>query len=235
MMTTNMVAFNIDKPAAQNSLALRRAWQGIEPNSCPYNYNFHMHTVFSDGQLSPLALMKQAITLGLKGMAITDHHSIEGYRAAEEWLRSKGASLSDRQLPHLWTGVEISCDLLGSEVHILGYAFAPEDPGLKPYLQGKAPSGKHYQAKNAIAAIHQAGGLAILAHPERYRKPANVLIPAAVQLELDGVEAYYAYGNPKPWQPSPAQTKRVLQQAKNYDLFTTCGTDTHGLNILQRI
>ena len=230
-----MVVFNIDKPAAQNSLSLRRAWEIIQPNSCPYNYNFHMHTVFSDGQLSPLLLIKQAISLGLKGIAITDHHSLGGYQVVEEWLRSNRVSLSKKPLPHLWTGVEISCDLLGVEVHILGYAFAPEARVLKPYLQGKAPSGKHYQAKNTIAAIHQAGGLAVLAHPERYKKPAEVLIPAAVKLELDGVEAYYAYGNPQPWQPSPAQTKKVLQQARKYDLYVTCGTDTHGLNILQRI
>ena len=230
-----MVIFNIDKPAAQNSSALRKAWEQIQPDSCPYSYNFHLHTIFSDGQLTPSKSLDQAISLGLKGMAITDHHSIGGYQEAEKFLQSKQESARDRPIPHLWTGVEISCDLLGVEVHILGYAFAPENPALKPYFQGKTPFGKDYLAQNAIDAIHQAGGLAVLAHPERYRKPAEVLIPAIVQLGIDGVEAYYAYGNPKPWQPSPAQTKKVLQLSQQYSLYVTCGTDTHGLNLLQRI
>lgn len=234
-MTQNMVAFNINKTAAQNKLALCEAWKTLHPNSCPYTYNFHLHTMFSDGQLAPSALMKQAIALGLKGMAITDHHSIGGYRGAVAWLESQNCGSAEKPLPHLWTGVEISCDLLGVEVHILGYAFAPEHRALKPYLKGKAPSGKDYSAKNTIAAIQQAGGLTVLAHPERYKKKSEVLIPAAVQLGIDGVEAYYAYGNPRPWQPSVAQTKKVKQLSEDYGLYVTCGTDTHGLNILKRI
>ncbi len=231
-----MVAFNINKSADQNSLALRQVWKTLQPNSCPYDYNFHLHTMFSDGQLTPSGLIEQATTLGLKGMAITDHHSIEGYQGAKEWLKSKNLSSSgQKSFPHLWTGVEISCDLLGVEVHILGYAFAPKHRSLQPYLQGKAPFGQHYLAENTIAAIHKAGGLAVLAHPARYRKPPEVLIPEIVQLGIDGVEAYYAYGNPKPWQPSPAQTAKVKQLSEDYGLYVTCGTDTHGLNIIQRI
>jgi histidinol phosphatase-like PHP family hydrolase len=49
------------------------------------------------------------------------------------------------------------------------------------------------------------------------------------------VEAFYAYGNPKPWTSRPKQTEQILSLGKIYGLFKTCGTDTHGLSLLLRI
>ncbi len=43
-------------------------------------------------------------------------------------------------------------------------------PSIAPYIQRKATTGNAYQAANVIAAIHQAGGLAVLAHPARYKR-----------------------------------------------------------------
>ncbi|MDJ0717675.1 MAG: PHP domain-containing protein [Prochloraceae cyanobacterium] len=230
-----MVATNINKPAAQNSLVLKQVLENIQPDSCPHSYNFHLHTIFSDGQLTPSGLMEQAMSIGLKGLAITDHHSVLGYKAAQSWLESTRINSPQTPLPHLWTGVEINGDILGTEVHILGYSFDPEYPGLQPYLQGKTSSGRHYLAENVISTIQKAGGIAVLAHPARYPSPAEMLIPAAVELGIDGVEAYYAYGNPKPWRPSPRQTQQIKQLSEQYGVFFTCGTDTHGLNLRQRI
>ncbi len=53
-----------------------------------YRTYFHLHTHCSDGQMSPQDLMRQALDIGLKGLAITDHHSIEGYQQAQIWLES---------------------------------------------------------------------------------------------------------------------------------------------------
>lgn len=220
---------------AQDSASLKRVWETIDADSCPYTYNFHMHTICSDGQLTPLALIEQATNLGLKGMAITDHHSVRGYHVARDWLIGISQQFRQTSLPHLWTGVEITANLAGVEVHILGYAFAPENLAIKPYLQGQSPQGENAAAKQVIASIHQAGGLAVLAHPARYRRSAYELIPLAANFGIDGVEAYYAYTNPQPWQTSPVQTKQVKELALEYNLFTTCGTDTHGLNLLRRI
>jgi len=218
--------------AAQNAPALRKVFEKIDAQSCPRAFNFHMHTVYSDGKLRPDALIEQAIAIGLKGLAITDHHTTNGYQAAQRWLEDSG---NLAQSPHLWTGVEITADLLGTEVHILGYAFNPEHPGLEPYLQGKAPKGGDAQAANVIVALHQAGGLVILAHPMRYRRSAEELIPIAANLGIDGVETYYAYNNPDPWEPSSIQTQKVKSLGETYGLLNTCGTDTHGLSLLQRL
>lgn len=223
------------KPKAQDTTYLKSVWETINYISCPYSFNFHMHTTASDGKLQPLGLVQQAIAIGLQGFAITDHHSVNGYREAEEYLSRLSKEDHTQHIPHLWTGVEITSKLLNVEVHILGYGFDPEHPSISSYLQGDKPEGNRAEAKQVISSIQQAGGMAVLAHPERYRLPGNVLIPAAAELGIDGVETYYAYNNPKIWQPSPKQTDKVHELAKKYDLYSTCGTDTHGLNLLQRI
>lgn len=234
--------------AAQDTQALRQIFAAIEANSCPSAYNFHMHTTYSDGRLKPDELIRQAISLELRGLAITDHHTIQGYCRARAWLEDwrwrnptsvyKGALSSDypqNSSPHLWIGVEINALLLDTEVHILGYAFSPSHPDIQLYLQGVAPQKYDRQAEKVIGAIQTAGGIAVLAHPARYRRPALDLIPEAVRLGIDGVETYYAYDNPSIWRPSPHQTIAIKQLADSYQLLSTCGTDTHGLSLNKRL
>ena len=214
---------------------LKQVFQRIDAQSCPKLFNFHMHTVHSDGKLEPGELMTQAIAIGLKGLAITDHHSVSGYQVAQAWLKDWQWNNPGIDTPHLWSGVEINANLLNTEVHILAYAFELEHPSMKPYLQKMPTVGKAYQANNVITAIHEAGGLAVLAHPARYRRSHFDLIPVAADYGIDGVEAFYAYRNPKPWKPSVIETEEVQQLAEKFNLFNTCGTDTHGVNLLQRL
>ncbi len=230
-----MIVSTTTKPSSQDTQALQEVWLRLTPSSCPHEYNFHMHTNRSDGQLTPEQLIQQATNIGLKGLAITDHHSVEGYKIAHKWLEKVSLETPDASLPHLWTGIEITSSLLDVEVHILGYAFDPEHPAIAPYMWGDAPTGTQALASVVIHAIHQAGGMAVLAHPERYRHSAKKLIPAAVNVGVDGVEAFYAYNNPKPWRTSSRQTETVLSLGSFYGLYHTCGTDTHGVNLLQRI
>ncbi len=221
-------------PAKQSAFnrELTRVWESLTPSSCPEVYNFHLHTHCSDGALSPQELIQQAVKIGLRGLAITDHHCVSGYYQAQHWLAEQNHEAIP---PKLWTGVEITADLAGTEVHILGYAFDPEHPELSLYLEGDRPVGKMALAQCVVDAIHAAGGLVVLAHPARYKKSAAHLIPLAARLGIDGVEAYYAYGNPKPWCSSQPQMEEVCQLSELYELWRTCGTDSHGRSILQRI
>ena len=217
---------------AQDTIALRQVFASLMAESCPLTYNFHMHTIHSDGQLKPELLAQQAIDLALKGFAITDHHQIAGFQAAQRYFQEyEGVQV----LPQLWTGTEITSRLLDTEVHILGFAFNPEHDAIAPYLQGTAPEADQASAVRVIDAIHQAGGIAVLAHPARYRRSIDELIPAAAMVGIDGVETFYAYNNPKPWAPSPKETKRVAQLQAQYSLLSSCGTDTHGMSLLQRL
>ncbi len=230
------MAVNVAQSSASPQL-LKQVFQTINAQSCPRSFNFHMHTVHSDGRFQPEELIQQALAQGLKGLAITDHHTLGGYQVAQRWLENWKLSnpRSAHSAPHFWSGVEINAGLLGIEVHILGYAFVPAHPVLAPYLQRQPAIGNDYQAANVIAAIHQAGGLAVLAHPARYKRSHFELIPAAAQVGIDGVETYYAYNNPNPWRPSPVETQQIQQLAAIYGLLNTCGTDTHGLSLLQRL
>lgn len=230
-----MIATSSYKLKTQDTFSLKKVWKTINAISCPYSYNFHLHTVYSDGKLTPLDVIQQAIAIGLKGLTITDHHSVGGFQQAQEYLNRLDREQKIDNLPHLWTGVEITAKLLGVDVHILGYGFDPQHPSLAQYLHGNAPEGENAAAKRVIDCIHQAGGLVVLAHPARYRHSANKLIPLAVDCGIDGVEAYYAYNNPQPWKPSPKRTAEILELAAKYNLYTTCGTDTHGLNLLRRM
>lgn len=214
---------------------LKEVFQNLDAQSCPNNYNFHMHTVYSDGQMEPSELMQEAIDNGLKGLAITDHHNTGGYKAAKKWLEDWKGNNPDANVPYLWSGVEINANLLNIEVHILGYAFDPEHPSMQSYIQGTPVTGSEYQAVNVIAAIQEAGGLAVLAHPARYRKSHFELVPAAAELGIDGVESFYAYSSRKPWKPSVTQTKQVQRLANEHGLYSTCGTDSHGYSLLERL
>lgn len=226
---------NLARTSTSKVELLKQVFQSIDAQSCPRYFNFHMHTVYSDGRLQPNVLMEQAVTIGLKGFAITDHHSVDGYQVAQHWLEDWKWNNPSAHTPHLWTGVEINANLLNVEVHILGYAFDPQHSSIRNYIQKKATTGEEYQAANVIGAIHQAGGLAVLAHPARYKRSLFDLIPAAAAVGIDGVETFYAYNNPNPWKPSALESQQVQQLAGEYGLYNTCGTDTHGLSLLQRL
>ena len=224
------------KSSEQDIWKLAQIWENLKENSCPYHYNFHLHSTCSDGKLSPESIIKQAVSLGLKGLAITDHHNINGFYQGIKYLeKQQSNSSSETVFPHLWTGIEITSILNRTSVHILGYGFDPQSPYLSKYLTGKSPRGVLADAKKVIQALHQAGGLTVLAHPFRYRRDAQELILEAYELGIDGVEAYYAYGHSKPWEASSKQTLKAKQIASQYNLYTTCGTDTHGNNILLRV
>lgn len=222
----------VSVPTAPSS-ELAFVWHHLTADSCPYHYNFHLHTTRSDGQLEPEQIMQQALDHGLKGLAITDHHCQDAYKDALHWLER-------HQIEHdrltLWPGIEISAELMGIEVHILGYDFDVDADCLTPYSQGHSVKGSDlYPAITAIAHIHQAGGLAVLAHPERYRTPSEQLIPAAVECAIDGIEVFYNYRRTDPWQATPKKLPELQAMAEKYNLFATCGTDTHGTDILLRV
>jgi predicted metal-dependent phosphoesterase TrpH len=211
---------------------LRAVLNSIGPDSCPGLLNFHCHTVCSDGSLEPVALIEQATARKLSHIAVTDHHSIAAYVPMVDWLdraRDRGECT-----PTLWSGMEISCILRGCLVHVLALGFRPGDPALLPYSSGDAAVGAPLRAGEVCKAIHLAGGLAILAHPGRYRLGFSVLIDAAAELGFDGGEAWYDYDMQQRWEPTPLICDSIDKQLKNLGLLRTCGTDTHGVDLKGR-
>ncbi|HZK84230.1 MAG TPA: PHP domain-containing protein [Desulfosporosinus sp.] len=78
-----------------------------------YEADLHCHTTASDGLLSPTELVRLAAKLGLKGIGITDHDTIQG------WIEAEQAGV-DYQI-RILKGLELSTSWKGKEVHILGY------------------------------------------------------------------------------------------------------------------
>jgi predicted metal-dependent phosphoesterase TrpH len=182
--------------------------------------------------MQPEEVMEQAIALGVEHISITDHHTVDGYLLAQEYLASRP---QPGHRPTLWAGVEINASLLFTEVHLLGYGFNPYHEAMRPYLQSKTTAGVDYQALSVTQAIHQAGGLVVLAHPARYRRRPTELITAAVPLGIDGVETYYGYENHDPWRPSLHQSEQIHALGEKFGLFHSCGTDSHGFKITRRL
>ena len=89
--------------------------------------DLHMHTTESDGRLTPTQLVDLAASNGARIIAITDHDSTQGlaeaYRAAE-----KHPQLT------IIPGIELSTDIPGSEVHILGYFLDYKRPAFQDIL-----------------------------------------------------------------------------------------------------
>jgi len=199
----------------------------VQADSCPDRLNFHCHTICSDGSLHPEDLAAEAVAIGLEHLAVTDHHALAAHGAIAASLadhRQRGAAT-----PTLWRGVEISCLLEGCLVHVLGLGFAEEHPSLDPYLQGTSVVGPGLLAEAVLAAIRAAGGLALLAHPARYRLPHQRLIAAADALGFDGAEVWYDYAMQPRWQPTELVCEAIATDLERRGLLMSCGTDTHGL------
>jgi hypothetical protein len=76
-------------------------------------------------------------------------------------------------------------------------------------------------ATEAIGLVHEAGGLAVLAHPGLNR--TDEAIPALVEAGLDGLECFHT-------KHSTAMSEHYLQIADAHRLLVTGGSDCHGLS-----
>lgn len=88
--------------------------------------DMHMHTVFSDGILTPDELFAKAKQVGLTAISVTDHDTIDGCRECAEAGKKNDIDYM--------TGVEFSCFEESVEYHILGYNLDIDNPALKKHL-----------------------------------------------------------------------------------------------------
>ncbi len=93
----------------------------------PSKGDFHCHSTASDGRLTPTQLVDLAAANGVKIFALTDHDSTEGIAEAR---------LAAARHPgfFLIPGVELSTDIEGDEVHVLGYLREIDNPKLQAAL-----------------------------------------------------------------------------------------------------
>lgn len=241
--------------------------------------DLHLHTTCSDGQTPPAALAAAARRAGLHAIAVTDHDTTAGLATVRAAAAATGG-------PHVITGIELSCDRDGTDLHLLGYGMVADHPVLQALTAriaarrrarvgeivakltalgvrltvedvevppGNAAVGRPHVAQallrrgvvssiqeafgrfladggpahvpsrgpdvaEGIAAVREAGGCAVWAHPslEDARH-----FPRLAALGLEGVEALRPAVEPS--------VSIVLEQAaKSAGLCITGGSDWHG-------
>jgi predicted metal-dependent phosphoesterase TrpH len=74
--------------------------------------DLHLHSTVSDGRLPPSKLVQLAYQHGVRTMALTDHDATDGVAEAQQM----GDQLGVRVIP----GIELSTDLPGVSIHVLG-------------------------------------------------------------------------------------------------------------------
>jgi hypothetical protein len=91
---------------------------------------------------------------------------------------------------------------------------------LKKHRPAWVPKAK-ISAQVAIELIHQANGLAVMAHPGLNR--TDEVIPDLVDAGLDGIECFHT-------KHSTAIAEHYLEIADKYELLVTGGSDCHGMS-----
>ncbi len=243
--------------------------------------DLHMHTTFSDGTFSPEEMAQAAQRHRLACVALTDHDTVAGCaRMAAECARL-GIEFVN--------ATELTAEIDGVEVHILGYFIDPANPHFLASLvkfqharqqrirdmatrlqaQGipleadavfaiakcESPGRPHVaralvqaglcssmdeaferflkkhrpawvpkfkiSAHDAIALIHHAGGVAVIAHPALNK--SDDIIPVLVAAGIDGIECFHT-------RHSTAASEHYMLMAEQYGLAITGGSDCHGMN-----
>ena len=130
----------------------------------------HAHTRSSDGMVSPEELVRAAAAIGLRVVCITDHDTIPDLAGAGE------------------VGAELGVDVVrGEEVTA---SFPPGIHVVGLYLEGQVRM--QMSVEDTVDAIHDQGGLAIVAHPFMPTWFASMTQRRALELmethQVDGIE-----------------------------------------------
>jgi predicted metal-dependent phosphoesterase TrpH len=75
--------------------------------------DLHLHTIFSDGTYSPSELVSESKKAGLSAVAIVDHDTVGAIAPA--------IGIAETENIELLSGIELSAEYDGLEIHILGY------------------------------------------------------------------------------------------------------------------
>jgi predicted metal-dependent phosphoesterase TrpH len=90
--------------------------------------DLHLHTTCSDGRLTPTQMVELVSERGLQVVAITDHDTTEGLAMVFE-VAKRFPQLS------IIPGIELSTDIPGNEIHVLGYFIRYSDAGFQQTLR----------------------------------------------------------------------------------------------------
>ena len=186
-------------------------------------FNLHIHSTYSDGKADFKDIIESAKNRGYKLISVTDHNTIEGHKIYKD----------DILIP----GVEFDCWYGYVFIHLLAYGFDVNNEELNNFMaKSKAETEGDFirlfskrNVPNLIKAIHNAGGIAVLAHPACYWAiNLENMVKNLIKDGLDGIEVYYPYPRFRKIVKFHS-SKDVKKIADKYpELIQTGGTDFHG-------
>ena len=160
--------------------------------------DLHVHSCYSeDGHSKPEEILAKAKELGFGCIAITDHNSFESFKDVKD--------MTDI--------IFVPGEEVGSKNgHIIALGIDREIP-------------KHLSIPETIDKIHEAGGIAIAAHPYRWWTGLGEKNTLRYADKFDGIEALNARSTKK-------HNALSLELARNNGRCITAGSDSHRPNTL---
>lgn len=182
--------------------------------------NLHIHSMYSDGEAGFNEIEQQA-SKKYKYFAITDHNTVQGH------LDNPNSSA----IP----AVEFDVWYKYIFLHLLAYGIDVKNEKMqKFYAKDKrgteADIVRIFANRNIeelICAIHDVGGIAVLAHPACcWALSMDSFVKDLIGLGLDGLEVYYPYPR---WRKyiKFSNPDNIEKFADKYNLIKTGGTDCH--------
>ena len=113
--------------------------------------DLHLHTTVSDGRLTPTEVIQLVARQGLKVVSVSDHDITDGLAEAYQAIKE----FPDMRLI---PGLELSTDIPGDEIHMLGYFIQYEDDEFQDILsrfrEGRLERGQAMVQKLAEYGLH---------------------------------------------------------------------------------
>ncbi|RKA27963.1 3',5'-nucleoside bisphosphate phosphatase [Listeria monocytogenes] len=154
---------------------------------------YHIHSDFSDGKLTPLDIIDLIQKQGIDVFSITDHYEIEANNTIKKILDDKKIKYID--------GIEIDTDEEG--LHILGYGIDCENYELKNEL-------KKYKM---FRMVYWEQILFDISKSNKINIKCKKLVDLGFNLTLTDLEKYLSMENPN------SNTKKIIQEFINHDLY----------------
>lgn len=207
-------------------------------------YDLHLHSTYSDGDLSPERLIDEALARGIVGVSLTDHNGLWGVAAAQAYAQGL-------PLP-LLAGIEVTALHQTTDVHILGYSRAFKTEMLTDALtqtrQGYAQRIQEMVERCHAAGYDQVHFEAIVASRAQQPDPSFISYDVTKQLiekqglsreearklTVKGGACYVPYGS---WAATPAAMVSLLHQSNAVAILAHPGTIVHeaGEAVLQEL
>lgn len=151
-----IVVGSVVDPVPRRERVMRGGWRVIEAD-------FHVHTRFSDGFLSPFGVVLQARRRGLDAIAITEHNMVFPAKMGRWFSRLIRGPL-----------ILVGSEITRKRYHLIGV-------GMTERVESDLP------LRQVIRRIHAQGGVVIAAHPVKKFWPAF----DAVRQHLDAAEVVH--------------------------------------------